>query len=112
MEGKCQDVFEQVAYIYNNAHVLGRVWQGIEPERRQQSIDNLRVKLVILNDKKQVRAVDSNSVFNMLDTLEHYNKGEGTIHNLSSVIESSIVTLAIHAIADCECAREIEKPGS
>ncbi|MHB8084346.1 MAG: hypothetical protein ACYDHZ_00775 [Dehalococcoidia bacterium] len=108
MEGKCKGTFERVAYVYNVGHALTRAWDFLEPERRQESITNIRARLVLLNDDKAVRPRESNDVFNFLDTLERYNKGEGSIHEITEKMDDLTAELAIHAIADCECIKPIK----
>ncbi len=112
MEGKCHEVFAEVAKLHTNAHVLAQVWNAwdIDADRRQKSIDNLRERAVALKEKAAVRPRDVNDFFNFLDTLERYNKGEGTIHDLVGKMDNLTEELAIHAIADCECIRPIKPP--
>ena len=74
MEGKCQEVAAKLFYIYNNASVLGQVWNGIDDERRQESIDRLRGKIADLNDAGSVRQEDTNRMFATLDRAEKLNK--------------------------------------
>jgi hypothetical protein len=107
MEGKCNEVFEKVAYIYNVGHALSRSWDFLQPDRRQESLEKLRDKLVELNEKQKVRHLEANNLWNFLDTLGQHNKGEGTIHDLNAKMDSLTEELAIHAIADCECAKPI-----
>ncbi len=107
---QCREVFENVEYVYRVCHALGRSWQYLQPERRQESITRLREKLVALTDvgiahpeKKMVRLDDAGTLLKSLETLERYNRGEGTIHNLPEVLESPAAQMAINAIADCAC---------
>jgi len=120
MEGKCQEAATDVFYIYNVSNVLGKVWNGIDDERRQESIDRLRTKVADLNDKGALRREDANKMFGTLDRAEKLNK---TVHQTGSIysarkgvipdpielsqlknfLKDNALELAIHAIADCEC---------
>lgn len=104
---RCHVVFQEVAYIHNVGHVLARAWDALEPARRQESIDRLRERLVGLNDRKAVRVRASNDVFNFLETLEQYNRGQGTIHDLQGKMDGLTEELAIHAICDCSEQKKI-----
>lgn len=112
---QCRKVFENVEYVYRVCHALGRSWQYLQPERRQESIDLLRKKLVSMadeviyhTDKHNIQVKDTNAMFEALETLEQYNKGEGTIHNLPELLEGPASALAINAIANCACPTDKE----
>jgi hypothetical protein len=125
MEGKCHEIFEKVAKVHNTAHVLAQVWNSWDvksrPEVRQESIDKIRQRVVELNDKKLVRARDSNDLFTYLDFLEDLNAGKEFVKtkrlshfsqedSLVETIDNLTTEMAIHAIADCECTRNLLKP--
>uniref|UniRef100_A0A6M3LXG1 Uncharacterized protein n=1 Tax=viral metagenome TaxID=1070528 RepID=A0A6M3LXG1_9ZZZZ len=124
MEGSCQRRAVDLFYIYNNAHVLGKVWNGIDAERRQESIDRLRTKVADLNDRKEVRREDANRMFGTLDRAEKLNKTRqptGSIYSacmgvipdpiilsqLRNFLTDNALELAIHGIADCERMKPI-----
>lgn len=109
-EVKCGEVFEKVAALYNNAHVLVKVWPDIQQERRQESIDKIRSRVADMNDAKMIRSKEANDVFNMLDNLEKFNKGDQKLlesYSLEAVVEGPIINMAVHSIADCECTPKI-----
>ena len=122
MEGKCQELFEKVAKIHSIASVVVQTWDSrqIGPERRQESIDRLRARGVELSERHVVRSKDINTYFDLLDTMERYNKGEdvkvgmlvpgNVLLDFEETVEKITSDMAIHAIADCECARNILKP--
>jgi len=120
MEGQCQETAHEVFYIYNNATVLGKVWNGIDAERRQESIDRLRGKVADLRDRSAVRREDTDRFLATLDRAEELNKTkqEGrTIYSarmgvipdpiilsqLRNFLKDNALEMAIHSIADCEC---------
>ena len=116
MEGHCQKTAVDVFYIYNVSQVLGKVWNGIDAERRQESIDRLRTRAVELSEKGEVRREDVNKYFGTLDRAEDLNKKEGRkyeqvgyiseghiLSQLQNFLKDNALDLAIHAIADCEC---------
>ena len=125
MEGRCHEVFEKVAKVHNTAHVLAQVWDSWDvrsrPEVRQESIDRIRQRVVELNDLKLVRSRDANDFFYYLDYLEAVNEGNDPVKtkrlsrfvqedDLVATADKLTTEMAIHAIADCECTRNILKP--
>jgi hypothetical protein len=100
----CDEVFKEVVYLYNNAHVLARVWDDIEPDRRLESIDNLREKMVALNDKKHVQPEDSTKVFEMLNKLEQQNNKD--VIPSQQEVEEPIITMALNSILTCGCRED------
>lgn len=125
MEGKCHEIFQKVAKIHDTAHVLATVWNAWDvksrPEVRQESIGKIRNRIVELNDSKEVRSRDANDLFTYLDYLEALNTEKDSAErrrlshfvqegNLVEAIDKLTTELAIHAIADCECTRNLLKP--
>ena len=112
MEGKCYDLFQKVAKIHDQAHVVAWVWDSyqITPDRKQESIDNLRGKALELKEKMDVRAKDVNDLFNLLDYMEANKRVSAAKIKLMDQVDEITSNLAIHAIADCECTRNILKP--
>ena len=111
MEGNCQQTAVDVFYIYNVSHVLGKVWNSLGQDHRQETIGRLRDRVADLNDKGQVRHQDANKMFETLDKADEYNKEIGIfaeVHRLTAFrtfLDHNSMNLAIHAIADCECVR-------
>ncbi len=125
MEGNCQNIATDLFYVYNIAWVLGKVWNGIDDERRQESIDRIRTRVTNLNDKGEVRREDANRMFGTLDRAEKLNdirQQTGSIYSarkgvipdpielsqLQNFLKDNALELAIHGIADCECMKPIK----
>jgi len=122
MEGKCQETTVDLFYIYEVSTVLGKVWNGIDAERRQESIDRLKTKVLDLRLKGKVRTQDANIMFDTLDRAEELSSREMPKHSLlrkgslmgtdlsqmQNFLKDNALELAIHAIADCECHKEIQ----
>jgi len=120
MKGNCQDVATQLIYIYTNANVLGQVWNGIDDERRLQSIDLLRSRTNELSEQGQLRPADADKFKLTLDkaeTLNSIQQQPGSIYSarkgvipdpielrkLKNFLTDNALEMVIHAIADCEC---------
>ncbi|HDZ50129.1 MAG TPA: hypothetical protein ENH69_02785 [Candidatus Aerophobetes bacterium] len=125
MKGNCQDVATKLICIYTNAKVLGQVWNGIDDERRQESIDRLRARTVEISEHGQTRSLDANKFYLTLDKAEKLNsirQETGSIYSarkgvipdpielrkLKNVLMDNALEMVIHAIADCECNVPLE----
>jgi hypothetical protein len=104
---RCGDRFETVVKIYNVGHALAYGWDRIQPEHREEFLGKLRTHVVDMSEQGIGRKREANNLLDFIDTLDSYNKGEGTIHDLLGKMDGLTEELAIHAIADCECAKTI-----
>jgi predicted Zn-ribbon and HTH transcriptional regulator len=105
-KGKCHEVFEKVAKIHDNAHVLAKVWDDrhIGVERREESISRLYSMVDELHDNKGINNEDYKITFAFLDKLSQYNRGViATFPNLIEEVDKVTSDLAINAILDCGC---------
>lgn len=115
MEGKCQGVFQRVAKVYDNAHVLAKVWDDrhIDPERREEIISRLYGMVDDLHDDKMISDEDYQNTFKFFDKLSHFNRGAITkFPDFNKEIDRVTSELAVNAIADCECARNLGETSS
>ena len=126
MKGNCQDVATQLIYIYTNANVLGQVWNGIDDERRLQSIDLLRSRTNELSEQGQLRPADADKFKLTLDkaeTLNSIQQQPGSIYSarkgvipdpielrkLKNSLTDNALEMVINSIADCECTVPVKR---
>jgi hypothetical protein len=111
MEGKCYELFEKVARIHSQAHVVAQVWNAwdIDASRRQESLELMRRRGEELVKTNQISSSNLNKYFGLLDELDQLNKQDENLHpGMVKKIENITAELAVDAIADCECHREID----
>lgn len=113
MEGQCQLTFEKVAQVYSIAKALGRGWEHLDEERRVESLEGLASRVIVLQDSGKARKEDARAVLLSIEGLLKYRVKPEQVHEIPSKLEKPIIEMAIHSIADCECAEPAdlsEKP--
>ena len=108
---ECRDVATEVLRIHAVGEALTKGWHFLYPDRRAETLARLRKRVDDLVEAKQLGSKEASAVMDRLETLDRYNGGEGTIHNVSKMLLPAMVDMAVDAIADCECgeARALEE---
>jgi len=100
---ECADVATKVIKIYAVSDALTHGWRYLEPERRAESIGRLVKRVADLSEAKQISPDTATAVLGRLQTLQKYNSGEGTMHDIPEKLLPAVVDMAVDAILDCGC---------
>ena len=101
---ECLDLAEKVMKIHDVSDVLTKVWDGLPPERRAESLVKLKKRVSDLNlGPHTTSLVESTHVMENLKILENFNEGKGKVKDVKELLMPRVLKLAVEAILDCNC---------
>lgn len=106
---ECNDLATKIMKIHAVSEALTHGWYYLEPERRAESLAKLKKRVNDLIgggiDKPLLKAnvKTAQAVIERIETLEQYNKGEGTMHDIPEKLVPTVVEMAVESILDCGC---------
>lgn len=101
---KCRDVAERLFYLYGISKALYYGWDGLRPERRNESLDNISHHLKKLKEEGILGAEDTRILGTNIKELQE----SGHPRLLAGLLKDNLLDASINSIAACECSQREE----
>ena len=103
---KCRDVAERLFYLYGISKALYSGWDGLRPERRDESIDNISKHLKKLKEEGILGDEDTRILGTNIKEL----KESSYPRLLAGLLKDNLLDASINSIAGCKCGAKEGNP--